>query len=122
MPDKPQQLSRESLGNRVFKYMAGVSLEADGTFELIVAAASRQAEHLMPEPSPARRPFRAADLNALGAQLDTFLRSWQESQPASRNQVLCCTKVVENAIARARTKLNELGRGATGRPSGAHGR
>jgi hypothetical protein len=106
MIGKKQQLSREALGTRSFTYTAGVSLDEEGVYELIVAAASREEKYRMPEPQQERRPFTSGDLDDLQAQSLVFLREWEKARPASVNQVKCCSKVVENAFARARAKLS----------------
>ena len=105
---KAVQLSREALGNRRFKYTVAVTRRVDGLFDLVVAAAGVQGEHKMPEPSPEKRPFTGDDLDDLGTQATAFLRAWSESQPQCGNQVLCCTRVVDNALARARKTLATL--------------
>ena len=110
MKARKEQLAREALGGQRFKYTAELSQEADGSFELVLAAAGVQGQHRMPDPAPERRPFVAGDLDTLGSDLQVFLTEWKRSQPESKNQVLCCTKAVENAIARARKKLADPGR------------
>lgn len=101
-------LSRESLGNRRYSYTAGVVQETDGSFELLVAATGTRGEYHMPDPSPEKRSFTASDLSELGTRAAAFLRAWRDAEPDRANQVTCCTKAVENAIARAGKKLVTL--------------
>ena len=98
-------LSREALGNRRYKYTVGVTEEADGTFVLVLAAVGAKGEHEMPAPDCARRPFKGADIDELSEQATAFLRDWQHLDPARRNQVVCCSRVVTNALSRARATL-----------------
>jgi hypothetical protein len=105
---KPIPLAREALGTRRFTYTVGIAQRLDGSFELLVSAIGQQKEHHMPEPSPEKRAFTADDLDALGVQASAFLQEWRSAQPDAGNRVLCCTKAIDNAIARARKKLVTL--------------
>ena len=86
------------MGTRAFKYAAGVTLEPDGTYTLRVASVGPKGSHCMPAPPL----FSSADIDGLAVESKAFLRSWAESQPESSSHLLCCTKVVENAISRAK--------------------
>lgn len=113
---KPLQLAREALGTRQFKYTVAVSQRADGTFDMVVSSSGLQGAHRMPEPSPESRPFASDDLDELGEKAAAFLKEWRAAQPAAANQVTCCTRVVTNAITRARAKLALIAAGPQPRP------
>lgn len=98
MSVKPKVLSSEAMGTRAFKYAAGVTQESNGRFVLRVSSVGPKGSHCMPAP-PA---FEDGDLDVLAAESKAFLRAWADSQPDAASHVLVCTKVVENAISRAR--------------------
>lgn len=102
MTGKKIVLSSEAMGTRAFKYAAGVTQEADGTFTLRIASVGPKGSHCMPVP-PA---LASGDLDGLAKVSKAFLRSWADAQPESSSHLLCCTKVVENAIARAKKSPN----------------
>lgn len=86
------------MGTRAFKYAAGVTQEADGSFTLKISSVGPKGSHCMPAP-PA---FASEDLDTLVKESKAFLAAWAKAQPEANSHVLCCSKVVENAITRAR--------------------
>src|SRR2546423_15038984 len=102
---KQIQLSREALGTPRYKYTAGVTRQADGTFELTVAAVGLNGAHRMPQPSPTLRPFSADDIDGLGTSAAALPRQWRDAPPRGGHQGLCFPKAVGHALARAPHKL-----------------
>lgn len=99
-----EQLAKEALGSQRFKYTVELSRIEDGSFELSVVAAGQEAFAIP-------GPFVGANIDAVGVSVGAFLAEWKKSDPVRKNQVLCCTKAVENALARGRKKLADPNRG-----------